>query len=298
MCGIAGFMRIPGLVKSSTGGHQTARDIADAKMAHLRYSNFLPIVLKNMERMGRGSSATGLFAGKNYRKNHIERSNGNSVLELDCAAIPASRFIDTRRFQRIAASGASQDEVLYYVGHVRAATQGRANTNKNNHPFKCGNIVGVHNGGINNFREIIENNDEVVVKGNCDSESIFALLDVNCTEETSYKKAIRATAKELEGWFSCVAADATRYRQLFFFKNDAAPLVLLCDLVNGYVSFCSTMKILKKSLKEALIISDDFKEISYNGNTGLILDVDKIKSFEDMKSFSLTAPDEYSAKTF
>ncbi len=66
--------------------------------------------------------------------------------------------------------------VKVFLGHCRKTSKGSAMNNKNNHPIRVGEIIGVHNGTLEN--------DDVVFKnlgcgrdGQVDSEAIFRLLN-------------------------------------------------------------------------------------------------------------------------
>ena len=64
------------------------------------------------------------------------------------------------------------------ICHTRYATQGDPSINENNHPIVAGNIVGVHNGHIDNDDEIFELLAERGVEriAQVDSEAIFQIL--------------------------------------------------------------------------------------------------------------------------
>ncbi len=79
-------------------------------------------------------------------------------------AIPAHDFLNSKKVKRLL-----RDNPSTVVGHTRWATTG-ARTDENAHPFLIGNICGVHNGQVSNFREI---SSELEV----DSEAIFTALD-------------------------------------------------------------------------------------------------------------------------
>jgi hypothetical protein len=116
------------------------------------------------------------------------------------------------------------------IGHCRkpsVATTATPDDNKNNHPIKVGEIVGVHNGTLTNHEKIFKNlackRDGVV-----DSEAIFRLLShytANGTEPFT-TQAIQETCKRLSGTYSVLAFSGNNPFQLAAFR-DGKPLEIL-----------------------------------------------------------------------
>lgn len=65
----------------------------------------------------------------------------------------------------------------WFVGHVRFATHGSPEDNRNNHPLAHGNIIGVHNGILRNHEEILKITGRQDPKTLVDSEAIFAAVN-------------------------------------------------------------------------------------------------------------------------
>lgn len=64
----------------------------------------------------------------------------------------------------------------WVIGHTRWATHGSPKNSLNNHPLVHGDIVGVHNGIISNFRSILEQTGREEPQTEVDSEAIFAAI--------------------------------------------------------------------------------------------------------------------------
>lgn len=81
-----------------------------------------------------------------------------------------------------------------FIAHTRFATQGSPQNRRNNHPFLCDRIVGIHNGVIHND-EALTNRFKLRRVSDTDSEVIFRLLERFGPESHS-------TLEELRGSFA------------------------------------------------------------------------------------------------
>ena len=89
------------------------------------------------------------------------------------------------------------------IGHTRWATHG-APTEINAHPHQSGKVAVVHNGIIENFRELRE---ELGAQGRCfvtdtDTETIAHLIDQYLVEGADPKQAVHQTLSRLRGAFA------------------------------------------------------------------------------------------------
>ena len=114
------------------------------------------------------------------------------------------------------------------IGHTRWATHGIPSED-NAHPHQVGSVVGVHNGIIENFREIKE---ELINKGykfnsDTDTEVIIQLCSYYTNKGYNNKDAFFKTIGRLEGAFALC----------FMFKDDEEKLYVTrrsAPLVIGY----------------------------------------------------------------
>lgn len=69
------------------------------------------------------------------------------------------------------------DSPKWVVGHTRWATTGDPEDNRNNHPIRHGNVIGVHNGVLRNYEPILSVTGREVKGTEVDSEAIFAAVN-------------------------------------------------------------------------------------------------------------------------
>ena len=112
------------------------------------------------------------------------------------------------------------------IGHTRWATHG-VPSKDNAHPHQKGSVVGVHNGIIENFRELKE---ELLIKGyqfssETDTEVIVQLCSYYIDQGISNKDAFLKTIGRLEGAFALCFMFDDDDKSLFISKR-GAPLVI------------------------------------------------------------------------
>ena len=112
------------------------------------------------------------------------------------------------------------------IGHTRWATHG-VPSKDNAHPHHVGSVVGVHNGIIENFRELKE---ELSKKGyqfysETDTEVIIQLCSYYINKGSNNKDAFLKTIKRLEGAFALCFMFKDDDKKLYVTKR-SAPLVI------------------------------------------------------------------------
>ncbi len=70
-----------------------------------------------------------------------------------------------------------KEDVKWWCGHTRWLTTGSATNPNNNHPIPHGKIIGVHNGKIDNYLDVLRKTGREVVNTEVDSEAIFAAVN-------------------------------------------------------------------------------------------------------------------------
>lgn len=274
MCGIVGVMFL------NSGEKTQYKSYAED------YCKVFTSMLLEAQVLGR--DATGMFSAK-----CAYNMSTKGTMKVFKEATPASNFVKLAKYHQMIGTTSnggdfSATEGLYLVGHCRGATHGNPKDNRNNHPFVCGNIVGVHNGIISNYHDIIKSMPEVVVEGTCDSESIFSMINMfNDMEEIDgIKEAITSTANLLDGWFACVGTDKTSYPSLFFFRDGSGQLDFVYEKTNRVLLFATESMFIEKAL-HANHIKGDFEEKQIGDNEGLIINALGNGAFEDGDLFSL-----------
>ncbi|HVO31607.1 MAG TPA: glutamine--fructose-6-phosphate transaminase (isomerizing) [bacterium] len=112
------------------------------------------------------------------------------------------------------------------VGHTRWATHGRP-SDENAHPHKVGAVALVHNGIIENYRELKK---ELVARGRTftsetDTEIVAHLVDEGIQKGQDLETAFRATLKRLQGTYSLVCLSAKEPGK-FMAARRGSPLVV------------------------------------------------------------------------
>lgn len=164
--------------------------------------------------------------------------------------LDAKRFIDTRFYKdslkkyvtldnHYSEGDDNNQRLLSILGHCRQKTKGTEENNKNNHPIRCGNVVGIHNGVIINddtqfekFKDIFSRNAQV------DSEIIFALIDHYSKVLNSIPKGIQKTCTCLSGGYSCAMVHSHQPQILWLFRADS-PCTIYHFEESGMIIFAS-----------------------------------------------------------
>ena len=108
------------------------------------------------------------------------------------------------------------------IGHTRWATHGGV-TEANAHPHNCGSVTLIHNGIIENYRELtVEYGLSEKLKSETDTEVVAALLDK--IYEGDPIVAIRKTVKLLSGTFALCIMFSDRPNVIYCVRN-VSPLV-------------------------------------------------------------------------
>ncbi len=166
------------------------------------------------------------------------------------------------------------------IGHTRWATHG-APTTINAHPHKAGIFTIVHNGIIENYKEIknflISKNVEF--QSQTDSEIIAQLINYNFALIKDFKKAVSETIKKLEGAFA---------------------VLVLCELENYFIAFKQYSPLVLGVGKGENFVASDVPAILNYTNQFIYLEDGELAVIEenDIKLFDFDLNEKkYSIKT-
>ena len=112
------------------------------------------------------------------------------------------------------------------IGHTRWATHGGVN-DCNAHPHQVGKVTLVHNGIIENYRELIADYDLAdTLKSETDSEVVAALL--NRVYEGNPEEAIKKTVSKLKGTFALVILFEDQKDVIYSTRNVSPIVATIC----------------------------------------------------------------------
>ena len=112
------------------------------------------------------------------------------------------------------------------IGHTRWATHGGVN-DCNAHPHQVGKVTLVHNGIIENYRELIADYDLAdTLKSETDSEVVAALL--NRFYEGKPEEAIKKTVSKLKGTFALVILFEDQKGVIYSTRNVSPIVATIC----------------------------------------------------------------------
>lgn len=112
------------------------------------------------------------------------------------------------------------------IGHTRWATHGGV-SDQNAHPHQCGAVTLVHNGIIENYRELIADYDlQEELKSETDSEVVAALL--NHYYKGNPKETIKKVVGKLKGTFALVIMFEDQPEVIFSIRNVSPIVATIC----------------------------------------------------------------------
>lgn len=138
------------------------------------------------------------------------------------------------------------------IGHTRWATHGGV-TVKNAHPHNVGDVYLVHNGIIENFRELKAKLKDVEFKSDTDSEVLAALINSKYDQKTSLKDAVAAALKEVRGTYGIVAFSPREPENLIVARM-GSPLII--GLGDGETLIASDASALLGYTRNAIYLND------------------------------------------
>ncbi len=113
------------------------------------------------------------------------------------------------------------------IGHTRWATHGKP-SERNAHPHRAGSVVIVHNGIIENYREIRIELERAgsVIASDTDTELIAHLIDAGLKRGRDILTAVREACARLTGSYAFCAMSDTDPSCLVAAKNGGSPIIV------------------------------------------------------------------------
>ena len=143
------------------------------------------------------------------------------------------------------------------IGHIRWATHG-APTVLNAHPHTCtcGNLVIVHNGIIENYKELREalSKEGCIFRSQTDTEVVAHLVAKKYAQTKDLAAAVREAAKEIEGAYALCVMHNDCKQTLVITKRNAPLLVGIGE--NEFFAASDVPAIIKHT-KKAVYLSDN-----------------------------------------
>jgi glucosamine 6-phosphate synthetase-like amidotransferase/phosphosugar isomerase protein len=275
MCGILGVCRRRPTYNGS---------ITDKEYDAAEKNYFTRMLLQSVQR---GSDSTGMFMVNDKNTTEFDRTQNIDVFMLK-NHVDSKTFVDDPLYKELLDKVSCQTNFI--VGHTRQATSGDYADNKNNHPFICGRIIGVHNGIIQNWKQAAEDNN-ITLSSECDSEIIFELINHFMETANDLVKSIQLMAEQLKGWMACAFVDTMNPKELILFRRDA-PLYIKTTKASNVLAFASDDTYIKNAF--SMDCKGPFKVYeATNGllenNSGVIIKAfGEYQWLEKSKSFSVS----------
>lgn len=138
------------------------------------------------------------------------------------------------------------------IGHTRWATHGGVTVN-NAHPHNAGNVFLVHNGIIENYKELKAELKAYDFKSDTDTEVLAALIDSFYKDGTPLKDAVASALKKVRGTYGIAVFSPLEPDQIIVARL-GSPLII--GLGDGEVIIASDASALLGYTREAIYLND------------------------------------------
>ena len=151
------------------------------------------------------------------------------------------------------------------IGHTRWATHGKP-SERNAHPHRAGAVVVVHNGIIENYREL---RSELEARGrrmasDTDTELISHLVDLELAGGADALTAVRSACARLVGSYAFAALCAGDSEQIIAAKSGGSPIIL--GIGRGETFLASDIPAILPYTREMIFLEDgEFAVLSEEG---------------------------------
>ncbi|RTZ93669.1 MAG: glutamine--fructose-6-phosphate transaminase (isomerizing), partial [Deltaproteobacteria bacterium] len=195
----------------------------------------LPVLIEGLQKLEyRGYDSSGIAA---FHKGEVQTYRAEGKL---------SRL--TEKLQAIDMDGTTG------IGHIRWATHGRP-SELNAHPHRAGRVILVHNGIVENYRELKENlrKKGISFQSETDTEVIAHLIEEGLASGLSPEEAIRKALRDVRGSYALGILFDFDPDTLYAARNES-PLVL--GLGEGETFFASDVPALLPFTRRCIFLHD------------------------------------------
>ena len=151
------------------------------------------------------------------------------------------------------------------LGHTRWATHGKP-TVPNAHPHRAGNVAIIHNGIVENYREIRAELEAAgcEIQSDTDTELVAHLIDRRVEAGDDLLTATRAVAKRLVGSYALAAVSTRTPDHIVVAKNGGSPIIF--GLGDGESFLGSDIPAILPHTRQMLFLADgEFAVLSRDG---------------------------------
>ncbi|MCA9512722.1 MAG: glutamine--fructose-6-phosphate transaminase (isomerizing) [Myxococcota bacterium] len=156
-------------------------------------------------------------------------------------------------------------EGLVGIGHTRWATHGKP-SERNAHPHRAGSVVLVHNGIIENYRELRAELEAAgrEIASDTDTELIAHCIDAELASGVDLLGACRAASRRLTGSYAFAAISDRDPAHMIAAKQGGSPIIL--GMADGHTYLASDVPALLDHTRQVTFLDDgDFAVLSADG---------------------------------
>ena len=159
------------------------------------------------------------------------------------------------------------------IGHIRWATHGAPTTvNAHPHSCNCGRVAVVHNGIIENFKELRAKLEKegCVFKSQTDTETVAHLVAKKYAQTHDLTEAVRLATKEIEGAYALAVIHQDVKNTIVATRRNAP---LLVGIGKGEYYVASDVPAIIQYTKKAMYL-DDNQIVTLTPNSMKLIDID------------------------
>jgi len=153
------------------------------------------------------------------------------------------------------------------IGHTRWATHGKP-SERNAHPHRAGGVVVVHNGIIENYRELRQQLEAEgrSMTSDTDTELVAHLVDRRIQAGSDFATAVRDATREMVGSYALAVLSESDPDHIVVAKNGGSPIILGRGEKQSYLA--SDIPAILPYTREMLFLEDgDFAVLAQDGIT-------------------------------